>query len=461
MTRYSTNTRHPMPRKLSFSTQPLLPVSGTPTSSPVLAWPHTRFFLLLAVAILIGIELSTLAFSRLFTAHPSSLTPSGNALSQLAPLCDPYKVPGMLHPDTLHWVTMPSVESANCSSADNFGLLADVQLGQRIPSHLANKIVLLLGDSFERNLVVELCERSGGQTHFAMLNGSFILDPIFGDSRICTIRDDFGDVFVAINIFHFGLPLGDVWALLAKGMHWREGYSPVRVSKRIEWLPHFLRSVAGLAFPEICAMHGRECAPPVWALTMEEKPDIQLSTPPLLDPADPFWFPPPDMIIANSMTWDLAKSEFIYVAQKYTPGNFPLESFKAFAVEWAELFKTEIIETLQATFGHAVKNVVRTDGVVVPRYFTRTLTIPVLAANRFAWPSFSMIDTLNNIMRLGGLRNPKNALPELLPGVLDWARLVAGMTIHSEFDDEHPNGTGNLAYWQLVLSRFEVLSRAT
>ncbi|KAJ3341327.1 hypothetical protein HDU83_006683 [Entophlyctis luteolus] len=463
---------HGRTRKLSFSSQPLLRQQGPQGGLRAAAPDLLRIVPVAAILLIVFAELYLYLSIRPSSASSPSLSINNTnvTLTQLEiqkpVVCDPYTIPGLLHPDSLHWITLPSTDSNQsnpaCDGADNFGALQATQFGFPIPPALANKILLLLGDSFERNLVDELCVSAGVQPYHAMLNGSFVADPIYGDSRICTIRDTAGNMFVAINVFQFGMSPENLIGFLNTGMHWLEGYSPLHVADRIKWLPHFLLSVAGLAFPEICALRGHDCPPPVWRLETVERPDLVLSTPPFIDTANPFWFPAPDVLVVNSMIWDLAESDFNQYAAKNPGAPFPFEQFQQFGENWMRQFNNEIVEPVKQSFGHVLRAVTGAGHAVVPRFFTRTLPLPASRTNRFAWPSFSMIDSLNNLMRLGAFRASIYGTEDvqLQPGVLDWAHLVAGMTIHTAEDDEHPTQTGNMAFWQLILSRFEMLEQA-
>ncbi|KAJ3297853.1 hypothetical protein HDU79_001970, partial [Rhizoclosmatium sp. JEL0117] len=54
--------------------------------------------------------------------------------------------------------------------SDNLAILKSNQT--QLPRHLRNKLVLLIGDSYERNLVRDICELTGRKARAATLNGT-------------------------------------------------------------------------------------------------------------------------------------------------------------------------------------------------------------------------------------------------------------------------------------------------
>ncbi|KAJ3013158.1 UNVERIFIED_CONTAM: hypothetical protein HDU68_000839 [Siphonaria sp. JEL0065] len=361
-------------------------------------------------------------------------------------LCDPYATPaGILDKSTGAWTVISSLAAeASCNATDNVQILMDAQASNNsLPPHLANKIVLFIGDSFERNIVSELCEKANVQPFGILLNGTFVENPIFGDTRICVIRGG-ESVFVVINVFHFGI-VGDFSRFPMDGFHWEKGYSPLKISERIQWIPHLLLSAAGHAFPELCIAANQTCPSPVFRKDRVENTRLEDWTPEILDlEKNHIWYPKPDMIVSQSLTWDLAKFT------RCTNNDFiPLME------EWVPKFRNYIIKTVRSTFGGVVKNQVSTNGEIVPRFYTRTLPLPK-KGSRFTNQFFSSINSVNQLVRKGIFKDG-NASAEW--GVLDWDLLVNGVDIHTE-DPEHPNKFGNIAYMQLVLSRLNLLYQA-
>ncbi|KAI8616831.1 hypothetical protein BC830DRAFT_1116443, partial [Chytriomyces sp. MP71] len=339
---------------------------------------------------------------------------------------------------------------------DHVMLLRDARLNGRLPLHLANKTVLLVGDSFDRNLVQTLCEFSDIPIMHALLNGSFVVEPNMGSIRICAFRAG-PDVFTAINIFHFGV-MGSFRSRPKEKIHWEKGYSPLRVEERISWLPHFMRSVARHAFPELCPAEMSLCPNPTFRMETLTDANLADSAPPLFsaEPGDRvFWFPFPSVVVAQSAMWDLARlrDDNVRLARHRMAATLPA---------WRDCVQHAMWEPLVAVFGSNARIAVRNaTGLEQPqtRFYTRTVPVPgegaVFASTRYAAP----VDALNDVVRAAReepflyVREPQGVDDV---GLLDWDRLASGrpeLSIHNAADPTHPNRVGNLAFWQLLLSR--------
>ncbi|ORY51115.1 hypothetical protein BCR33DRAFT_846744 [Rhizoclosmatium globosum] len=282
-----------------------------------------------------------------------------------------------------------------------------------------------------------------------------------GLSRSCVISDKKGGIFAIVSVFHFGVASN--LTKLEKN-HWDRGYSPKETVERVKWLPYFLRAIASHVFPEFCNLAKQECPPPKYFKKVKN-PKLNDSVPPLLDPKNPFWFPKPDLILTQSMLWDLMlRNED--------------QQFDAFANDWVFGMR-EFINVVQETFGGAVKNVKTRNGEILPRYLIRTTPLPDEKDGNgktfHTEEKFSPVNALNYLMRSGYLNSDvlvheshhdntkskdKKNLEAKQVGLLDWDKLMAGTQSHSD-DGLHPNMFSSNAFIQLLFSRLELLYQGT
>ncbi|KAJ3066280.1 HBS1-like protein [Podochytrium sp. JEL0797] len=394
----------------------------------------------------------TVAFllSHTGTGNQTISTLSVNAAG--SSYCDPYESPaGYMDKDSAMWRTIPALQGKgagpdSCSGTDRFQELVNAgkQNGALSPV-LANKLVLLIGDSFERHLINTLCGAAGWkEVLVAKLNGTFFdssADTKDGLTRICVLRDSNNAVFVAISIFNFGVSASLERTQSSK--HFDKGYSPQNTTDRVPWLPHFLRAVASHAFPELCDLAGQPCPPAVFLnQTVQDQPaELADWTPPFIDPNHPFWFPLPDLIVTQSMLWD-----FMLQAKGI--------KFEPQIVDWAEGMK-QYIESVEASFGHAVRGIKSASHGLIPRLYLRTTPLPGAPWGGESTNEFAQVTWFNRLIRKrvlfeGGKMNW---------GVLDWASLTEGLFVHQE-DKLHIGDFGNKAFWQLTLSRLDLLHQA-
>ncbi|ORY44393.1 hypothetical protein BCR33DRAFT_716938 [Rhizoclosmatium globosum] len=394
------------------------------------------------------------AFNSVRAISDSLVLQASHSENIVSRRCDPYQhASGYVSPKTGAWIQNNWTSNPICITENEGDNLYFLQLSTnanltKLPSFLANKLVLLIGDSFERHLIDTLCH--GRETFKVTLNGTFITGKaLHGDSRICVIRAG-KDVFVAINVFHFGFVASPTPRFPLEGKHWEEGMTPLDIIDRIHWVPHLLRSAAGHAFPEWCLAAGQECPPAVWMdrPSRQRKTKSRLltdSTPPLLDPLDPFWYPVPDLIVAQSSIWDLAR--FGHTQELREGGPW----FNAFAQEWIQNFPGNVMKPVEDVFCGG--------GTKKPFLYLRTMPLPK-PGSRFTHPRFSMIHSMNQMLRKEIFRGSDVVGRKW--GLLDWDNLVEGIEKHvdekKKSDGEHPNSFVNSIFWQLLLSRLEILN---
>ncbi|KAJ3235444.1 hypothetical protein HDU81_000452 [Chytriomyces hyalinus] len=371
----------------------------------------------------------------------SSLRVSTVSIDNTPPICDPYKeADTYIHPETgvMRFLNEERNMHHSCRVQDNLELLMSVvNKSASLPDFMANKMVLLIGDSFERNALKYICRVTGAQIMTAKLNGSITHQPKEGDARICVIRDtENNSAFIAINIFHFGV-LNDFKGMpKLNGMHW-SGDSPLNVTSRISWIPSLLRNVAAAAYPELCTSSGQQCPAPHFFNHDDKKftATVDNSTPELLSDK-PFWFPIPDILAAQTSMWDLERTKFNYKASTTEMAKF--------ALGWKGAFERQILEPIDKIFGSAS----RTDSKN-PSFFLRTQPLPAKGSGQTA-AHFSMVSTMNQMLRKGSRKIGSTDW-----GVLDWEELLRGMN-DCLSDNAHPNDFGSRVLWQLILSRLSI-----
>ncbi|KAI9351788.1 hypothetical protein DFJ73DRAFT_760050 [Zopfochytrium polystomum] len=221
--------------------------------------------------------------------------------------CDRYRRPGHLDgyiwlPYNLHFplfsVSPHSIHESSSTSAltleqpassntipNHLGrLAASNTLG--LPAHLRNKIILLVGDSQDRNAVLRICELTQGTLSLFKLNGSRIHDwsvKHSGDPRVCVNRDNYGNALVWITFFHLGVQRDPAKPFVGWVDHLDPGY-PHDSAGRIAWLPYLLAGAAHV-FPEICDAAGVPCPEPYRTYPAKFPPPPPPPPPPSEQPA--------------------------------------------------------------------------------------------------------------------------------------------------------------------------------
>ncbi|KAJ3122895.1 hypothetical protein HK100_011798 [Physocladia obscura] len=333
-------------------------------------------------------------------------------------------------------------KTAPKSFSDNLALLKS-QVSS-LPAYLQNKMILLIGDSFERRLIEQICKHSNGTITKAMLNGAVYPEYTVGggDPHACVIRKE-AKVLVLISIFNFGVRV-EQNPPFGKGDHWLAEFSPFEVRKRVNWIPYFLLAIANHTFPELCYDH---ICPPSTSHTNLDRVQVWNSS-------QPFWFPAPDMVVAQSGIWDLKQRNLKFVSKR-TP--------KLFADSWGLLLKSELLDPLKEVLRFSGENYVPSSNVdantstsaIIPhprrRWFARTL--PFSLNTQF--PAHYLAK-MNDILRKDILFN-RDAFGSTDYGLLDWEALVEFNRNWVIGDGFHPNERSNEAYWQYLLSRMELL----
>ncbi|TPX70264.1 hypothetical protein CcCBS67573_g06612 [Chytriomyces confervae] len=394
---------------------------------------------------------------------------------------DPYLfTDGSLSQPTGHWSPNPnSYRTRNhCREAwnmDHVAALAKANETGRLPHFLANKTVLLFGDSFERNLVTQLCDFSGVAVMGAALNGTFKTSNFsLGDSRICAIKAGH-DTFAAISIFHYGL-MGTFEHRPIPGAHWDQGFSPLETNERIAWIPRFLAAVAARAFPELCSSHSVDC------IQAHSNDSIASNGTDSSAATAARFFPIPDIVLAQSGIWDLSR-----IVED--GGSVDEEHFDAFAQEWEPRFRAQVMDPLMNLFSvnatqpsrlnawNAARNSTLSNASTfkATRFYTRTIPEPTFKSPFASKYKSHPIESMNGIIRKCAFcsRNKtsftdEGELKSLVSkgtldgfGILDWDALISRRRHEVHADKHHPNLFGNLAFWQMLLSRLYIMENNT
>ncbi|KAJ3158593.1 hypothetical protein HK101_001281 [Irineochytrium annulatum] len=126
--------------------------------------------------------------------------------------CNLYDYPGRLNVSSLSWTPIGSV-APGCeaersrvtnspASADRLANLADSSYnGRRLPPYLSNRLLLIVGDSNDRNMVSDFCWNVAGNLQYHFANGSELMDAQramsdsenMGDTMSCVVRPGEGD----------------------------------------------------------------------------------------------------------------------------------------------------------------------------------------------------------------------------------------------------------------------------
>ncbi|KAJ3140928.1 hypothetical protein HK100_008110 [Physocladia obscura] len=275
---------------------------------------------------------------------------------------------------------------------DNLGLIS--KEAKTLPEYFQNKMILLIGDSFERRLLEYICKRADGISTKAMLNGAIFSKyiPGGGDPNICVIRKK-SKILVLINIFNFGVRIARNPAM-GINSHWTPDLSPFDTKERVTLIPHFLLSIANHTFPELC--NDNHICPLSSNITRLDQVKIW-------NASNRFWFPPPDLVVAQSGLWDLQQR------------NTDDKNATRFVNEWTELLTSKLLQPLKNSLGQSVRDC-KTNQKQQQQWFTRT--IPYISAKNEFPDSF--VDKMNTKLREERFLNRADQDY----GLLDWAALV-------------------------------------
>ncbi|KAJ3126667.1 hypothetical protein HK100_010125 [Physocladia obscura] len=246
--------------------------------------------------------------------------------------CDPYAngyvIEGSWHPSFLR----PESDRP-CNLPFPSDSVTALNESSTLPAHLQNKLILLFGDSFDRYLTMDVCatftgteDNPYGNLIGVTLNGTILQNSIQdllgpptdfgnGETYICPIKRENG-VFVIISVFHYGM-YGKRSFFSDSSIHWEPFWSPLLTEERIQWIPHMLKSVAKHAFPSLCPVLESgdidpvACPDPIFRTRQRHSAQrhLMIPSPPLLttngDSSKDFWYPTPDIIVAQSTAWDV------------------------------------------------------------------------------------------------------------------------------------------------------------
>ncbi|KAJ3158738.1 hypothetical protein HK101_001256 [Irineochytrium annulatum] len=258
----------------------------------------------MAAGIVVLSSIALFTSLQILVAVPSaSRDPSTAPLTNaLAPPCDPYALPGRLHPDfVFRPFDGPLPPGLDCrvvttTPTDNLSAVSRAAKGEAdLPGHLRNRMVLIVGDSNDRNTIISFCQHIGGTSTAHMILDASIIPPgedNQGDARLCVVREPnpsagtghASGVLVIAFIFNYGITNDSG----EHRNHVRPGLSALFVDV-VDSIPPFLNKLAPVHFPELLLLlppsnHDHAGAPPS-------------PRPPVIAP---------DLIVAQSSLWDLA-----------------------------------------------------------------------------------------------------------------------------------------------------------
>ncbi|KAJ3020459.1 UNVERIFIED_CONTAM: hypothetical protein HDU68_010165 [Siphonaria sp. JEL0065] len=384
----------------------------------------------------------------------SSITSIGTAAVSVVE-CNPYSLPGVLFPSYVWTPLFPQTESlpSVCNLpvlSDNLGVLKNSS--NPLPLHLQNKLILFIGDSFERKLLEDSCDYLNVPLHLASLNGSIWHqnNGYLESSKICTITRG-NSSLVLINVFHFGV-VDAFNQARTNQKHWHVNHSPPFLKDRIQWIPNMLRSIAKELYPSLCpkladgiTIDDKACPDPVFQVKNDSEPRRKqmIQDPPFYTPNhNPFWFPIPDLVVAQSSIWDFQG----------------MGHDDADIVSWSRLVAESLISPVAELFGPLMEDVVgkARDGNIhwYPRLLARTapLVSPNVKSAKF---DKLRMHKMNNVIRSGVLWKKLSTGPDRNWGVLDWDDVTRGF--YDWKDGYHPGIKSNKVYLQMVLAGLEAL----
>jgi hypothetical protein len=334
-----------------------------------------------------------------------------------------------------------------------------------LPRHLRNKFTLMIGDSQDRESVIVFCDSTGGRTSFARLNGTILQrnDAGPGDSRICVVDDQSGNVFVLMSIFHFGAMLAPHNGVAFAG-HLEEGFPP-ELSERIRLIPYLISGIAGELFPQLCARDGVVPCPSMKAiekteLTLSEENNSSDATRKFLPPTFPTYFPIPDLVVAQSSLWDILNFNL------YIGGNSQL-TVSGLLSNWTSKYVENLLEPLHETLrtGISLRRKMFTSHVPGMRSFSKVdhdsvpiilRTCPLTIVKKDFGLRADIVAMMNDIVRVLADGMVVSSSTAWIRGVLDWAKVVLGAdTLFG--DGYHQNDGSKKVYLQMILNELYLM----
>ncbi|KAJ3063920.1 hypothetical protein HDU98_000331 [Podochytrium sp. JEL0797] len=418
----------------------------------------TTFKVLLALTILLFLG----AYIWIPATGKPSISNSATTLHTITkPLvCDTYLDPsGMLH-HTGDWRLLDNgtrmAQREGCKVVPFFNPWdSSFDLEQPLPNHLQNKLILLFGDSFERLLLEWYCRLPGADLRTGELNGDVF--PVgnhayASDMQVCSLRR-FGKVLVLLYVPHFGVFQGQDdkpdWN------HYHQNWSDLEIEKRVAWLPNMLASFASEMYPELCPDSKCPIQSPLRVKDNWDPRADMVETPRLLKDGK-FWFPVPDLLIAQSSTWDV----FHQKAYKHET-DWDVQT--KFLTSWSQLMAAKMLEPLRDNFGSYMQSAkaksmsdIGSNVPEYPRMLVRTAPLCDYSKKK-CLPSLARY--MNDIIRSGSLWEDsvggKGAW-----GVADYDGLVSGLGDWLE-DGLHPGQRAMQAQTVWYLSRLQLMSQTS
>lgn len=224
----------------------------------------------------LGIALGFLALFVLFIQlYIVMMSKSSDQIVYMNQTCNIYGYPGYLDSRTLRWRPYTQLYNSNCPIYNDFDSLAYLKDESRqLPKFLANKLIVLIGDSQDRDAVKTLCHAiPDAKLHHIGFDGKFknasSTDSLrsLGTSRVCLVQRlssaaDTGkkqtQTFAVLSLFQFGVSLrsrADKHIM----EHLEEG-DPLATRERLSRLPGMVAAVSkkmgrAVTFPDVMVVH--------------------------------------------------------------------------------------------------------------------------------------------------------------------------------------------------------------
>ncbi|KAJ3178883.1 hypothetical protein HK101_010091 [Irineochytrium annulatum] len=166
--------------------------------------------------------LGCIAFSLLLALHTFTFAPTAldasrpiypwieggpeDPASRLTPPCDVYSLPGFLVDGS---PVYRAFDTEDCLALPGVDHVAAVRKeGGAIPLFAKGKLLLIVGDANDRNVVESWCEGMKGELAVVdFKTGLEVAEDkrLEGDPRLCTVKGGAGEAFAIVFVFNYGI----------------------------------------------------------------------------------------------------------------------------------------------------------------------------------------------------------------------------------------------------------------